>query len=118
MLTKEDPMVVGKITLDTCYGVVEIPVEILGVGPRPGTAWVQALGGLHPFTRISHGGPFQSDSAVVLLPNLRDVQVTEGPEEGAIEYEPDTEVPIPVPEWVPAPDWFLESAYEERVSGE
>jgi hypothetical protein len=111
-------MVVGKITLDTCYGMVEIPVEILGAGPRPGTAWVQALDGLHPFTRISHGGPFQSDSAVVLLPNLHEILVEEDPAEVTTENEPVTEVPIPVPDWVPAPDWFLETAYEDRISGE
>lgn len=49
-------MVVGKITLQTEYGDAEIPVEVLGKGPRPGTAWVRALNGLEPFTKMSHGG--------------------------------------------------------------
>ena len=36
---KEDHMVVGMITIGTCYGDADIPVELLGKGPRPGTAW-------------------------------------------------------------------------------
>ena len=39
-------MIVGMITISTCYGDANIPVELLGNGPRPGTAWVKALDGL------------------------------------------------------------------------
>jgi hypothetical protein len=30
-------MVKAKITIGTCYGDADIPVEVLGKGPRPGT---------------------------------------------------------------------------------
>ena len=45
-------------------------VEVLGKGPRPGTAWVHALNGLEPFTKISHGGPYQDSPSIVLIPRL------------------------------------------------
>ena len=67
-------MVVGKITVSTCYGDAEIPVEVLGKGPRPGTAWVRALNGLEPFTKMSHGGPYQDDTSGADL-YIRDVHV-------------------------------------------
>ena len=72
-------MVKAEITLGTCYGDAVIPVEVLGKGPRPGTAWVRALNGLEPFTKISHGGPFQDSTSVVLIPHLRDVRIESDP---------------------------------------
>jgi hypothetical protein len=105
-------MVVGKITLQTEYGAAEIPVEVLGKGPRPGTAWVRALNGLEPFTKMSHGGPYQDDTSVVSIPLLREVHIE--PETEAVPAEPvpmETEIELPTP----APDWFLEMAYEDRT---
>ena len=105
-------MVVGMIKVSTCYGVADIPVEIRGKGPRPGTVWVTALNGLQPFTKISHGGPYQDNTAVVLVPNIRDVHLEPDPDEEQNEScseEPVVETPLL------APDWFLESAYEDRT---
>ena len=105
-------MVVATIALATPLGDTQIPVEVLGKGPRSGTAWVHALGGLEPFTRMSHGGPFQEGTAVIPLPRLQDIHIEEDPieekDEGQAE-EPQSETPIL------APDWFLESAYEDRT---
>ncbi len=100
-------MVVGMITIGTCYGDADVPVELLGKGPRPGTAWVKALNGLQPFTKISHGGPYQDDTIVIPLPLVRDVHV---------EIEPDKE-PVEADK-ILAPDWFLKSAYEDRTYSE
>ncbi|MBI9050005.1 MAG: hypothetical protein JEZ00_11330 [Anaerolineaceae bacterium] len=68
-------MIKAEITVSTCYGIVPIPVEVMGSGPRPGTAWVRALNGLEPFCKFSHGGPTQDSTAVVLVPQLRDVHI-------------------------------------------
>ena len=108
-------MVVGTITINTCCGEADIPVELLGRGPRPGTAWVQALDGLQPFTRLSHGGPYQDDTAVIPLPCVRDVHLEADPEEEAEEEQAETreEPEREAPEL--APDWFLESEYEDRT---
>ena len=105
-------MVTARITVGTCYGDADIPVEVLGKGPRPGTAWVKALDGLQPFTKMSHGGPYQDNTAVVLIPNLRDVHLESDPDEGQVEEvieHPEVRVPILTP------DWFLETAYEDRT---
>ena len=108
-------MVVGTITINTCCGQADIPVELLGKGPRPGTAWVQALDGRQPFTKISHGGPYQDDTVVVPLPFLRDVHCVEDPgEEPDEEQEEILEEPEPKNTEL-APDWFLESEYEDRT---
>ena len=115
-------MVVGMITIGTCYGDADIPVELLGKGPRPGTAWVKALNGMQPFTKISHGGPFQDDTIVISLPFVRDIHLEKDPdEESGEEINGDTKiiVPIPAPDrYILAEDWFLESAYEDRIRGE
>jgi hypothetical protein len=115
-------MVVGMITISTCYGNADIPVELLGKGPRPGTAWVTALNGLQPFTKNSHGGPYQDNTTVVPLPFLRNIHLEKGPEEEPereITEEPVVKVPILAPDrYIPAGDWFLESAYEDRICGE
>jgi hypothetical protein len=114
-------MVVGTITITTCSGETSIPVELLGKGPRPGTAWVQALEGRQPFTRISHGGPYQDDTAVIPLSCVRDVHLEADPEEkpeGEREEEQaethEDIVSIPVTPDL-APDWFLEIEYEDRT---
>lgn len=105
-------MVFARITVGTCYGDADIPVEVLGKGPRPGTAWVKALDGLQPFTKMSHGGPYQDSTAVVLIPHLRDVHLeSELVEEQVDEIIEQPEVRVPIL----APDWFLESAYEDRT---
>jgi hypothetical protein len=111
---QEENMVKAEITVGTCYGDAIIPVEVVRYGPRPGTVWVQALGGLNPFTRMSHGGPYQDSMAIVLIPNLRDVHVEEDgkapPEEKELQG---VEIEIQSsPEAQPLlPDWFLESVY-------
>ena len=102
-------MVVGEITVSTCYGDAVIAVEILGKGPRPGTAWVKALYGLEPFTKMSHGGPYQDDTAVWHTQHLRNVHIEEH-EAQPVEAQMEMEVQ---PE--PAPDWFMEMAYEDRT---
>ena len=108
-------MVVGMITIGTCYGDAEIPVELLGKGPRPGTARIRALGGLQPFTKISHGGPYQDDIISIMLLFVRDVHIEKDPnEEPGEEIIEETVVKFPIP----APDWFLESDYEDRTAGE
>lgn len=105
-------MVIARITVSTCYGDADIPVEVLGKGPRSGTAWVKALDGLQPFTKMSHGGPYQDNTTVVMIPHLRDVHLESDSVEGRTEEiidKPDIRIPIL------APDWFLESAYEDRT---
>lgn len=107
-------MVKAIITIGTCYGDADIPVEVLGKGPRPGTAWVRALYGLEPFTKHSHGGPFQDSTSLVLIPHLRDIQVESDPDEELIEepaQENEIKVQLPVPDQSVPEDWFLESAY-------
>ena len=119
-------MVKAEITVGTCYGDVVIPVEVLGKGPRPGTAWVRALNGLEPFTKISHGGPFQDSTSIVLIPHLREVHIEKDPDESVEEeflQEDGIEVQLPISEKripvedrdIPVEDWFLESAYEDRT---
>ncbi len=103
-------MVVGMITIGTCYGDAEIPVELLGKGPRSGTAWVKALGGLEPFTKISHGGPYQDDTLVIQLSLVRDVHLEREPGEGLEEVAEEPKIL--------GPDWFLETAYEYRTCSE
>jgi hypothetical protein len=71
--THEEHMLIAEITVGSCYGEAIIPVEILGKGPRSGTVRVQALNGLMPFTRFSHGGPTQDCTSTVLVPKLRDI---------------------------------------------
>ena len=105
-------MITGEITVSTCYGDANIPVEIYAKGPRPGTVWVRALNNLNPFTKMSHGGPYQDNTAVVLIPNLRDIHLETDPDEEQVEEiieQPEVRIPIL------APDWFLESAYEDRT---
>jgi len=107
-------MVKAKITIGTCYGDADIPVEVLGKGPRPGTAWVRALDGLEPFTKNSHGGPYQDSTSIVLIPHLRDIQIESDPVEELIEepaQEIEIKVHLPVPDQGIPADWFLESAY-------
>lgn len=119
-------MVKAEITVGTCYGDVVIPVEVLGKGPRPGTAWVRALNGLEPFTKISHGGPFQDSTSIVLIPHLREVHIEKDPDESIEEellQEDSIEVQLPISEEripvedrnILVEDWFLESAYEDRT---
>lgn len=102
-------MIVGEIKVSTCCGDAVIAVEVLGKGPRPGTAWVKAMGGLEPFTKMSHGGPYQDHTAVWHTHHLRNVHIEESdaqPVETEMEVETQPE---------PAPDWFLEMAYEDRT---
>ena len=102
-------MITGEITVSTCYGDANIPVEIYAKGPRPGTVWVRALNNLAPFTKMSHGGPYQDDTAVWSIPHVRNVQVVAEKEQPlAVDLHPDEQ-----PQ--PAPDCFLEVAYEDRT---
>ncbi len=106
-------MVKAEITLGTCYGDAVIPVEVLGKGPRPGTAWVRALNGLEPFTKISHGGPYQDSTSVVLIPYLRDVRIESDPDNELIEdpvQENGIEVQLPTSDQHIPVGWFLKNA--------
>jgi len=62
------------MTVVDISGSALITVEVLKTGPRPGTLWVRALGGLKPFTRFTHGGPVQDGTALVILPQLRTLE--------------------------------------------
>jgi hypothetical protein len=111
-------MVKATITIGTCYGDTVIPVEVLGKGPQPGTAWVRALDGMKPFTKTSHGGPYQDSTSIILIPHLRDVHIESDPDEELIEepvQENGIEVRLPVLDQSVPADWFLESAYEDRT---
>lgn len=111
-------MIKAEITIGTCYGDATIPVEVLGSGPFQGTVWVRALDGLHPFTRMSNGGPTQDDTSIVHIPNLHDVHIlSDYPETliSASEQPPEIDQPVPVPALNVPLDWFLESAYTERA---
>ena len=111
-------MVKAEITIGTCYGDAVIPVEVVGKGPRHGTVWVRALNGLEPFTKNSHGGPYQDNTTVVYIPHLRVVRVEMDPGEEPIN-EPTRqealETPIPTVDPALPADWFLESEYENRT---
>jgi len=78
----------AQLSIADISGSAVITVEVLKNGPRPGTMWVRALGGLRPFTRYTHGGPTQEETALVNLPQLQYMQ-----EETA---QPDRESP-----WTP-----------------
>ena len=112
-------MVIGRITVGTLSGEIDVFVEVLGKGPRPGTMCVRALNGLQPFTKFSHGGPFQDDTAVVAAPSLRDLCCRIDPLYLPAEIQPKATgsaepVSIPAPP-ILAEDWFLESQYEDRT---
>jgi hypothetical protein len=112
-------MVVGMIQVITGYGTADIPVEINGKGPRPGTVWVTALNGLQPFTKISHGGPYQDNTAVVLIPSIWDIHLEPDPEEIQTELATEDRIKanalLAPDRSIPEGDWFLESAYEDRT---
>lgn len=74
-------MITAEITIGTCYGDAVIPVEVVDLGPLPGTVWVKALNGLEPFTKNSHGGPFQDSSAFIPIPRLQNLR-KDTPKEG------------------------------------
>lgn len=82
-------MITAEMSLNTCYGETTIQVEILAKGPRPGTAWVHALHGLEPFTKISHGGAYQDSTALVSLPTLRQVRIQNGSQSDPCQALPD-----------------------------
>jgi hypothetical protein len=67
-------MITAEITIGTCYGDAIIPVEVLSLGPIPGTVWVKARDGLEPFTKNSHGGPYQDSSAIIPIPRLQNLK--------------------------------------------
>ena len=100
-------MIFGTITINTCYGEANLSVEVLGEGPRPGTAWVKALGGLEPFTRISHGGPFQSNTAIFPMASIRNLFVQKDPARKV-------EKPIAL-EHVISGGRFLEGVYDDHA---
>jgi hypothetical protein len=119
--TQEEHMVKAEITIGTCYGNAIIPVEVVGKGPRPGTVWVRALNGLEPFSKNSHGGPYQDSTTVIFIPHLRDVHVENDPEVEPIceTIAPgELEVQISPQDHLLPLDWFLESAYEDRTWSE
>ena len=68
-------MIVGNMTVGTPCGEITVRIELRGAGPRQGTVFIQALDGLKPFTKPSHGGPYQDDSLVVPLQVLHDVHL-------------------------------------------
>ncbi len=114
-------MIVGMITIGTCYGDADIPVQLIGKGPRPETVWIKALGGLQPFTKISHGGPYQDDTIVFPLPMVRNVHLErdqDNEQSRKNEEKTKEEASTPVPDQnISALDWTLESSYENRTAG-
>lgn len=106
-------MIKAEITINTCYGKTTISVEILEAGPRAGTVWVQALNGLKPFQKNSHGGPFQENSSIVLIPSLQNIRIENDLEK---EFEVPNNRPNPTP--IYSSDYFLEGAYEDRTFSE
>lgn len=72
-------MLIGTISLDTGCGPSDIPVELLGNGPRPGTVWIKALDGRRPFTKMSHGGPYQDHTIVLPKSLVRNVSLVDCP---------------------------------------
>jgi hypothetical protein len=68
-------MIIAEMNIQTCYGDCMVQVQILNAGPRPNTAWVEALNGLTPFLRYTHGGPCQVSNALVWVSQLRNVQI-------------------------------------------
>lgn len=98
-------MIVGELTLGTCYGEMVFKVEILNIGPRPGTVCVKALDGLRPFPKMSHGGPFQDDTALWNFRYLRNVHKEED------ETTVDEAQPAPEVHHKPEPDRDLEKTY-------
>ena len=114
-------MLKAEIKLGTCYGDVIIPVEVLGKGPQHGTAWVRALNGLEPFTKTSHGGPFQDNTTFVYIPFLRNLRIEDNSQENpAGEPAEEKEFEILMPDHsrcLPA-EWLLEGAYEKRNTSE
>jgi len=112
---KEDHMIIGTIRIRNCYGDADIQVEILSKGPRPGTTWVKAIGNLEPFTKISHGGPFQASTELVSRTSLKNVHFEKHLDEKPVRDKVG-EPEVKKPQRVPA--WFLESAYESRVGDE
>lgn len=119
-------MIKAEITVGTCYGDVVIPVEVLGKGPRLGTVWVRALNGLEPFTKISHGGPYQDSTSIVLISHLREVYIEKDPDvnhEEELLQEDGIKVQLPISDKslsvedrnIPVEDWFLEGSYEDQT---
>ena len=79
-------------------------------GPRSGTVWVRALNNLTPFTKMSHGGPYQDDTALWYIPHVRNVQVVAEEEQLlAVDLTPVEQVE-PAPDRKIPEDWFLEMA--------
>ncbi len=108
-------MLIGKITIDTCYGRTRIEVQLCGKGPRPGSVWVKALGGLEPFTKISHGGPYQANVEIVSLEAIEDLHL-EASKNQSQSGQASQRREIPNPAFLL--DWFLEGAYEDRPGDE
>jgi len=101
-------MITAEMSLNTCYGETTIQVEILAKGPRTGTAWVRALHGLEPFTKISHGGAYQDSTALVSLPTLRQVCIQHGSQSDPCLSLPDELPGEDLDQMNPADDWSLE----------
>lgn len=102
-------MLTGTIQIHTCYGRTEVGVRILGLGPYPDTLQVQALGGLQPFTKVSPGGPYQDDSALVRTLQVHNIRIAPDPAQDG----PQDAAPPEFPER--APDEHLEASYEDRT---
>jgi hypothetical protein len=116
LIAKEDPMITGEINVNSCCGSAMIPVELLDKGPRNGTIWVRARNGLTPFTRYSHGGPFQDTTAICQSVNILNVKVEEDDEQPAeISPEKIDKMGEETGRQINTEDWFLEMAYEDRT---
>jgi hypothetical protein len=89
----------AQLSIGDISGRSLIKVEILGNGPRPGTAWVRALGGITPFTRYTHGGPAQERTALVQLPHLENIQ-DESNDQAPVPAIHDSEIFLESP-WTP-----------------
>ena len=96
-------MLTAQMTIGDLSGQSVIGVQILKIGPRPGTAWVRALGGIAPFTRYTHGGPAQEDTALVLIPHLINLEVIPELQVEDVQAQPIPEraLALEEPIWIP-----------------
>lgn len=102
-------MIKANLPISTIYGDTVVPVEVLGSGPRPGTAHVQAMNGMEPFTKFSPGGSYQDHNSVVLIPRLKDVHIEAEPGTKRLEeLETDDDTEISIPERCLPTEWVTE----------
>lgn len=75
-------MIIGTVTVQTMGGDVDVRVEVLDVVKIRGRkmAYVRALKGA-PFTKFTHGGPAQYETAYVYVESLKNKEVINSQEQ-------------------------------------